>query len=160
MQGKRDTRPQDGRSAIIAAAKLVLELEALNDPENGIGVSVGTITGGTTRNTIPAECDMQLDVRLPDADATTRIVRMIENIKSADPDIEVIIEGGVSRPPFSKSTKGKILFAHASGYARSLGYTLTDMVSGGGSDGNFTAALGVPTLDGLGPDGEGAQDRR
>ncbi|MCY0093761.1 M20 family metallopeptidase [Hoeflea ulvae] len=150
------TRPQDGRSAIRAAARLVLELEALNDPAAGIGVSVGTINGGTTRNTIPAECRMQVDVRLPDAAATGVIIPKIEALRVADPDIEIEIEGGVTRPAYASSQAGERLFSHAADYARMLGYELEAMTSGGGSDGNFTAALGIPTLDGLGPDGEGA----
>lgn len=150
------TRPQDGRSAIRAAAKLVLELEALNDPKAWIGVSVGTIQGGTTRNTIPAGCRLQVDVRLPDAAASDRIIPLIENLTSPDPDISVEVIGGITRPAFSASDKGNRLFAHAAGYAQQLGYELTGMTSGGGSDGNFTAALGIPTLDGLGADGEGA----
>lgn len=150
------TRPQDGRSAIRAAAKLVLDLEALNDPTAGIGVSVGTIAGGTSRNTISAECRMLVDVRLPDATATALIIPKIENLRATDPDIETLIEGGVTRPAFAISEAGERLFSHAAKYSKSLGYDLEAMTSGGGSDGNFTAALGIPTLDGLGPDGEGA----
>lgn len=150
------TRPQDGRSAIRAAARIVLELEALSDLKAGIGVSVGTISGGTTRNTIPAECHLHLDVRLPDTRATERIIPIIETVQSSDPDIVIHIEGGISRPAFVKTDAVDQLFTHASKYARSLGYSLEQMTSGGGSDGNFTAALGIPTLDGLGPDGEGA----
>lgn len=150
------TNPQNGRSAIRAAAKLVLELEEMNDLDKGIGVSVGTINGGTTRNTIPETCRFQVDVRLPDAGATAWVIPRIEALTSSDPDIEVQIDGGVTRPAFARSAGGDQLFAHAADMARSLGYQLTGMSSGGGSDGNFTGALGIPTLDGLGPDGEGA----
>lgn len=150
------TNPENGRSAIHAAAKLILQLEALNDPANGIGLSVGTITGGTTRNTIPAECRFQLDVRLPDAEATAKVIPKIEALQSSEPDIEVILQGGVSRPAFATSKAGDDLFRHAAKMAQSLGYRLVGMTSGGGSDGNFTGAMNIPTLDGLGPDGEGA----
>ncbi|MBB3609238.1 M20 family metallopeptidase [Rhizobium sp. BK602] len=150
------TRPQDGRSAIRAAARLVLELEALNDPDRGVTVTVGTIQGGTGRNTVPAECRMQVDVRLPDAGAATEILGRIEAMKPVDPDISIEISGSFNRPPFAQSEEGKRLFDHTAGIAAELGITLVGVSTGGGSDGNFTAALGVPTLDGLGADGAGA----
>lgn len=150
------TRPQDGRSAIRAAARLVLELEALNDPDRGVTVTVGTIQGGTGRNTVPAECRMQVDVRLPDAGAATEILGRIEAMKPVDPDISIEISGSLNRPPFAQSEEGKRLFDHTAGIAAELGIALVGVSTGGGSDGNFTAALGVPTLDGLGADGAGA----
>jgi glutamate carboxypeptidase len=150
------THPHLGRSAIREAAKIVLTLEALNDPERGVTVTVGTIHGGTGRNTVPAECNMLLDVRLPDAAASVEILGIIENLKSSDPDISVEVSGGLSRPPFSQTEAAKSLFAHAAGLAAPLGITLVGVSTGGGSDGNYSASLGVPTLDGLGADGAGA----
>ncbi len=150
------TRPQDGRSAIRAAARLVLELEALNDPLRGITVTVGTIRGGTGRNTVPAECRMQVDVRLPDDAVANEVLRKIEALVPVDPDISIEIEGGLSRPPFPQSEEGQRLFDHTAKLAADLGIALEGVGTGGGSDGNFTAALGVPTLDGLGADGAGA----
>jgi len=150
------TRPQDGRSAIRAAARLVLDLEALNDAERGITVAVGTIQGGTGRNTVPAECRMQVDVRVPDDKAAAEITYKIEAMKPVDPDITFEITGQMNRPPFAQSEEGVKLFDAAAGFAAQLGITLECVVTGGGSDGNFTAALGVPTLDGLGADGAGA----
>jgi glutamate carboxypeptidase len=135
---------------------LVLELEALNDPARGITVTVGTIHGGIGRNTVPAECQMQLDVRVPDEPTATEILGKIEALKPVDPDITLEISGGLNRPPFPQSESGKRLFAHTAGIAAELGITLEGVSTGGGSDGNFTAALGVPTLDGLGADGAGA----
>ncbi|ACM30289.1 M20 family metallopeptidase [Agrobacterium rhizogenes] len=150
------TRPQDGRSAVRAAARLVLELESLNDPARGVTVTVGTIHGGTGRNTVPAECQMQVDVRVPDEGTATEILGRIEALKPVDPDIALEISGGLNRPPFPQSEGGKRLFAHTAGIAAELGITLEGVSTGGGSDGNFTAALGVATLDGLGADGAGA----
>ncbi|MBB3456032.1 glutamate carboxypeptidase [Rhizobium sp. BK313] len=150
------SKPQDGRSAIRAAARLVLELEALNDPVRGITVTVGTIRGGTGRNTVPAECRMQVDARLPDDQAALEILGKIEAVKPVDPDITVEVTGGLSRPPFAQSESGRQLFDHAAEIAAELGITLEGVSTGGGSDGNFTAALGVATLDGLGADGAGA----
>lgn len=150
------TRPQDGRSAIRAAARLVLELEALNDAERGVTVTIGTIQGGTGRNTVPAECRMQVDVRVPDEAAAKEITAKIEAMKPIDPDITFEITGQMNRPPFAQSQDGVKLFDVAAGIAADLGIKLEGVVTGGGSDGNFTAALGVPTLDGLGADGAGA----
>ena len=150
------SKPQDGRSAIRAAARLVLALEALNDPVRGITVTVGTIHGGTGRNTVPAECRMQVDVRVPDADAATEILTKIEHMQPTDPDISIDISGGLSRPAFAQSEGGKRLFDHTAKLAAEFGIALVGIGTGGGSDGNFTAALGVPTLDGLGADGAGA----
>ncbi|PTE21830.1 hippurate hydrolase [Cereibacter changlensis JA139] len=150
------TRPQDGRSAIRAAARLILTLEAMNDPARGIGVNVGVIQGGTTRNTIPALCVLDIDVRLPDRQAQEEVTAAIEALTPVDPDIRFEITGGVSRPAFSAEPGTLALLETARPIAEAMGYPLVPMTSGGGSDGNFTAALGLPTLDGLGPDGADA----
>ncbi len=149
-------RPLDGRSAIRAAAQLVLQLEALNDPARGITVTTGTIEGGTGRNTVPAECRLQLDLRLPDAATAAEVIGKIEAMQPEDPDIRFEMSGGLNRPPFAQSGEGRALFDRTAAIAAKLGITLEGMATGGGSDGNFTAALGVPTLDGLGADGAGA----
>lgn len=149
-------RPADGRSAIRAAARLVLDLEALNDPARGITVNTGTIRGGTGRNTIPAECHLQVDLRLPDPATAEEVLIRIAAMTPVDTDITYDISALLNRPPFVQSDEGRSLFDHAAAIANSLGFALDGMTSGGGSDGNFTAALGLPTLDGLGADGGGA----
>jgi glutamate carboxypeptidase len=149
-------RPADGRSAIRAAARLVLELDALNDPDRGITVTTGTIKGGTGRNTVPAECQLQVDLRLPDQAAADEVMARIAAMTPVDPDITFDISVRLNRPPFAQSEAGRRLFDHAAAQAGALGFALEGMTTGGGSDGNFTAALGVPTLDGLGADGAGA----
>ena len=148
-------RPQDGRSAIRAAARLVLDLEALNDTGRGITVTVGTIDGGTGRNTVPAECRLQVDIRVPDDASAAEITSKIDSMQPVDPDISFEISGKMNRPPFAQSQEGLRLFDVAAAIAADLGIILEGMSTGGGSDGNFTAALGVPTLDGLGADGAG-----
>ncbi|NDV86761.1 M20/M25/M40 family metallo-hydrolase [Aurantimonas aggregata] len=150
------TRPQDGRSAIRAAARIVLALEALNDPERGVTVTVGMIEGGTGRNVIPALCRLSVDARLPDAASEADILEKIRTIETGDPEISVTVEGGINRPAYVQSDAAKALFETAHALAADLGIDLVGMATGGGSDGNFTAALGVPTLDGLGADGAGA----
>ncbi len=149
-------RPLDGRSAIRAAAQLVLDIEALNDAARGITVTTGMIQGGTGRNTVPAECRLQIDLRLPDAAMAAEVIGKIEAMCPTDPDISFEISGGLNRPPFAQSPEGASLFETAADIAARLGIALEGMATGGGSDGNFTAALGVPTLDGLGADGAGA----
>ncbi|ARO15304.1 glutamate carboxypeptidase [Ketogulonicigenium robustum] len=150
------TRPQDGRSAIREAAKLILRLEALNDPARGIGVNVGLIRGGTTRNTIPGTCTLEVDIRLPDPAAQAEVLAAIDALVPEDPDVRYDVTRQISRPPFAEDSGIRALFARAAPIAAAMGYPLVAMASGGGSDGNFTAALGVPTLDGLGPDGADA----
>lgn len=150
------THPQNGVSAIREAAKIVLKLEALNDFERGITVTVGQIEGGAGRNIIPAECHLKVDVRLPDAKAQSEVLAFINGLKPDDERISLEIAGGMNRPAFPRSAAGDTLFAHARDVAKSLDIDLIGVTTGGGSDGNFTAALGVATLDGLGADGAGA----
>jgi glutamate carboxypeptidase len=149
-------RPADGRSAVRAASRLVLALEALNDPLRGITVTVGTIHGGTGRNTVPEECRLQVDLRLPDSATADEILSKINAMTPDTPDIVFEIEAYLNRPPFAQSEQGRALFDEAARIAQALGLQLEGMATGGGSDGNFTAALGVSTLDGLGADGAGA----
>lgn len=150
------TRPQDGRSAIRAAARLVLDLETMNDAARGVSVTVGTIRGGTGRNTVPAECHLEVDVRVPDAATAETVFSAISGWKPAVSGVTATFRGGLNRPPFAQSAACKALFDKAAVIAGDLGFELEGVSTGGGSDGNFTAALGVPTLDGLGADGAGA----
>lgn len=149
-------RPADGRSAIRAAARLVLMLEALNDPARGITVTTGTIRGGTGRNTVPAECHLQVDLRLPDQATADEVMGHIAAMAPLDSDITFDITLRLNRPPFAQTEAGQRLFKYSARIAETIGYRLEGMTTGGGSDGNFSAALGVPTLDGLGADGGGA----
>ena len=149
-------RHQDGRSAIKEMAKQILRFEALTDYDLGVTASVGLVQGGTGVNVIPAECTAEVDMRMPDAATAERVVAKVLAFKAFDPDCQVAIEGGLNRPPYEKFEGIQKLFDHAKGLAANIGFELKDMKTGGGSDGNFTAALGIPTLDGLGADGHGA----
>lgn len=149
-------RHQDGRSAIREMARQVLRLEEMTDYERGITVSVGTIQGGTAINVVPASCSADIDVRVPDAAAAAEVKAMFDGLEPFDPDCQIAVTGDLNRPAFEKSEGITALLAHAQALAAELGFELLDTYSGGGSDGNFSAALGVPTLDGLGPDGAGA----
>ena len=149
------TRHQDGRSAIREMAHQILFIEGLTDYERGITTNVGLVTGGTAVNVTPAACVAEVDVRVPDAAAAAFVHETLTGLKPHDPDVRLRVEGGLNRPPFEKTAAIDSLFRHARDLAAEIGIDLGDVKTGGGSDGNFTAALGVPTLDGLGVDGEG-----
>ena len=150
------SRHMDGRSAIKEMARQILRFEDFTDYEVGITASVGTVQGGTLINVIPSECKAEVDMRAPDAETAERIVAEVRGFQPFDPDCELEIEGGINRPPYEKFEGIQNLFDHAKELAAEIGFELEDLKTGGGSDGNFTAALGIPTLDGLGADGHGA----
>ena len=149
-------RHQDGRSAIKEMAQHILWIEGLTDYERNVTTNVGLISGGTGTNVVPSECTVEVDMRLPDMEAVDEFVEPVLNLKNIDPDCTVTVKGGLNRPPYHKDEGITALYEHAKGLAEDIGFNLEDMYTGGGSDGNFTAALGVPTLDGLGADGRGA----
>lgn len=149
-------RHMDGRSAIKEMAHLILKLEALTDYPRGLTCSVGIIEGGTLANVVPARCRIDLDVRVPDMTVAEEIMSFVETLKPTDPDCRIEVEGGIDRPPYEKFEGITALFDLAKEVAAEIGFELQDLKTGGGSDGNFTGALGIPTLDGLGADGHGA----
>ena len=150
-------RHQDGRSAIKEMARQVLVIEGLTDYERGVTTTAGLISGGTAANVIPLHCNITVDLRVRDAATGDEFAEKILHLAPFDPDVKVEVTGGINRPPFEKSVAIDSLYRHAQALARDIGFALQDTkMRGGGSDGNFTAALGVPTLDGLGIDGDGA----
>ena len=149
-------RHQDGRNAIKEMAHQVLHLEAMTDYARGITVSVGVVEGGTFPNVVPAECRALVDLRVPDAGSAEEMCARIMGLTPVGPDTEVEVSGGMNRPGYRKDEGITALFEHARTLAAEIGFDLDDTGSGGVSDGNFSAALGVPTLDGLGVDGQGA----
>jgi glutamate carboxypeptidase len=151
------SRHQDGRSAIKEMARQVLAIEGLTNYERGVTTTVGVISGGTAPNVIPQHCHISVDLRVRDDAAGREFEAKILGLEPFDPGVKVKVTGGMNRPPFEKSVAIDVLFRHAQALARGIGFELKDTeMTGGGSDGNFTAALGVPTLDGLGIDGDGA----
>jgi glutamate carboxypeptidase len=148
--------PSSGVNAIVELAHQTLRLAALNDYEQGITVSVGLIQGGSALNVIPPEATAKVDVRFWTPEDGERVVRAIRGITPALAEARLEVTGGINRPPMPRSEKNVTLYHHARELAAEIGFDLRDEVVGGGSDGNFTAALGVPTLDGLGVDGSGA----
>jgi glutamate carboxypeptidase len=149
-------RHEDGRSAIREAARQILEIESMTDYATGVTTNVGLVSGGSGVNVVPAHCEMEIDLRVPTAELAESMTARILGLRAHDPDCVVEVTGGMNRPPYGKDEGIAKLFEHARGLAKEIGYDLQDVkLTGGGSDGNFTAALGVPTLDGLGADGRG-----
>jgi glutamate carboxypeptidase len=150
-------RHEDGRSAIKEIARQVLAVEAMTDYGRGITTNVGLITGGTGVNVVPQECTAEVDLRVPDPAIADEMTARLLGLVARDPDVKLTVTGGMNRPPYTKDAGIAALFDQARALAGEVGIDLKDVpLTGGGSDGNFTAALGVPTLDGLGADGKGA----
>ncbi len=149
------SRHADGRSAIVEMAKQIIDIEGKTDYGRGITVNVGRIEGGTAANTVPAHCWASIDVRVNTVADADEIIARLAALKPKTPDTRVTVTGGLNRPPFEKNAEVTRLFDHAKAVARELDIDLIDCATGGGSDANFTAHT-VPTLDGLGVDGNGA----
>ncbi|MGL4635734.1 MAG: M20 family metallopeptidase [Beijerinckiaceae bacterium] len=150
-------RHQDGRSAIREAARQILAIEALTDYGRGVTTTVAQVSGGTAPNVIPQHCHFTVDLRVTTVEDGQHFERHLLALKAHDPDVALRITGAMNRPPMAKSPQIQALYDHAVMLATELGFVLPESpMTGGGSDGNFTAAIGTPTLDGLGCDGEGA----
>lgn len=151
------TRHADGRSAIREAAHQILAIEAMTDYARGITTSVALVGGGTAANVIPQHAWFSVDCRVTSLADGAMMENRILALAPRDPDVTIKVTGGMNRPPYEKSAAVAGLFELARGIAAGIGFDLQDCpMTGGGSDGNFTAALGIPTLDGLGIDGAGA----
>lgn len=144
-----------GRSAIRELARQVLAIEGMTDYERGVTTNVGQISGGTADNVIPAFATATIDLRVATATDGELMDRTFKTLKPHDPDVRLEVVGEMNRPPYEMNDGVARLFDHASTLAREIGFELIGVKTGGGSDGNFTAHK-VPTLDGLGVDGQGA----
>ncbi|MCS3731984.1 glutamate carboxypeptidase [Bradyrhizobium betae] len=149
------TRPQDGRSANRELANVILALEGMNDLERGVTVNVGVVRGGTRPNVTPEEAHAEIDLRVPSFTDAEEFVGRILGLTSKTEGVTVKVTGALNRPPYEKNNSGASLYEHARTLAAEIGFELIDTHTGGGSDGNFTAAH-TATLDGLGVDGKGA----
>lgn len=148
---------QKGRNAIEDMAHHILALQAMTDYDRGITVNVGTITGGTTPNVVPEHCQVRVDFRIPDAQAGDELHQRVQALKAVVPDVQLDIVFELNRPPMPRTPGTAALLERCQGFARQAGFDLDEApMTGGGSDANFTAALGLPTLDGIGADGDGA----
>lgn len=152
------SQPEAGRSALVEMAHKVLELDALTDFDSGLTVNVGVVEGGTRRNVVPEQARALIDLRVVtnvQGDRAISLIREIAGRTHVDGTTSVL-DGGMNRPAMEKSVETERALEVGWSIVRELGHEPLEVSSGGGSDGNFTAALGVPTLDGLGPVGRDA----
>jgi glutamate carboxypeptidase len=145
-----------GHSAILELAKLVETISGFTDLSIGRTVNCGVISGGTRSNVIAQNATVEVDVRIAKASDAPRVEKLFRSLKPSDPHCKLEITGGINRPPMERKSGTIALFKQARKLAAELGFDFPEASTGGGSDGNFTAALGVPTLDGMGAVGEGA----
>ncbi len=147
--------PGDGASAIVELSHVVQTLHAMNDPQRGISVNVGTIDGGQRPNVVAPQGRASVDVRVPTREAAHTVAAQIRALEPHTPGVTLTVHGGIERMPMERTPRNLALWQHAQQLGRSIGLALTDGLSGGGSDGNFTS-LHTATLDGLGAVGDGA----
>lgn len=145
-----------GASAVLELARQIVAVSGWTDLEKGITINAGVIAGGTRSNVVAAEARADVDVRAPRLADLEAVEACLRSLQPADPRVRLEVSGGISRPPMERTEAIGALFATAHDLGRHVGLHLEESFTGGGSDGNFTAALGIPTLDGLGMVGEGA----
>src|SRR6185369_13328807 len=145
-----------GASAVLELSCQLLKLADFTDLKRGITVSPGLIGGGTRSNVVPEDAWAEVDVRIARRADGPRLDRRFRGLRPVDGRTRLTIEGGLNRPPLERTAEVVRLYRHAQRLAAELSVELGETQVGGGSDGNFTAALGIPTLDGLGAVGEGA----
>ena len=148
--------PGKGHSAILELARQIAVIAKLNNLRQGLSVNPGVIEGGTRTNVIAAEASLGIDVRIKRAKQASGIDRKLRSLKPFDKRCKLEITGGINRLPMERTSGVATLYKKAQEVARQVGWKLEEAAVGGGSDGNFTAGMGIPTLDGLGGVGEGA----
>lgn len=148
--------PERGVNAILELAHQIVRVVALADPARGTTINTGVIAGGTAGNVVPAEAWVSIDVRFATQEEGWRVDAALRALEPVLPGSSLQLEGGVNRPPLERTEGVVRLYERARAIAAGLGWELGEGATGGGSDGSFTAALGIPTLDGLGVEGGGA----
>jgi glutamate carboxypeptidase len=148
--------PGKGHSAILELARQIEVLWKLNDLKSGLSVNPGVIRGGTRTNVIAAEATAEIDVRIKSAKQAAGLDRQLRGLKPFDRHCKLSIEGGINRMPMERSAGVVALYEKAKSIASQIEWKLEEAAVGGGSDGNFTSAMGIPTLDGMGGVGDGA----
>jgi glutamate carboxypeptidase len=149
-----------GHSAVLELGRQIERASGFTDLSRGITVNAGVIGGGTRSNVVPANAWAEFDVRIAKAVDAERIDRRFRSLHPVDRACKLEISGGLNRPPMERTPGTVALFQRAATIAAGLGFQLQEAATGGGSDGNFTSALGIPTLDGMGAVGEGAHAHR
>ena len=148
--------PEKGVSAVLELARQIVNLHELNDPANGTNVTVTVVSGGTHSNVVPADARAEIDMRFASLDAGRRVESEIQNLQPMDTRAKLIVRGSMNRPPLERTENVERLYQQARQIASLLDFDLGEASVGGGSDGNFVGVLGVPVLDGLGIEGDGA----
>ena len=148
--------PERGASAVSEIAVQIAAVEALADPARGVTVNVGMVEGGSRPNVVAEHARAVVDVRAETLADARRVAAAIRRLQPRDKRVALTVSGDFGRPPLERNADVLRLYGMARDVARALGRELGEGLAGGGSDGNFTAALGVPTLDGLGAVGDGA----
>jgi glutamate carboxypeptidase len=151
--------PARGASAVHELVRQAVRLLELHDPARGVTISIGRFTGGERTNVVAESAAMDVDVRTLTREAADRVETAFKGLTPHDPRVRLETSGGLARPPLERTAAVAALYGRARQIAREWGRSLDEGATGGGSDGNFTAALGVPTLDGLGAEGGGAHAR-
>ncbi len=154
------TNHADGRNAIVELAHHLLAATALTDYERGTTVNVGVVSGGTRSNVVPDEARASIDYRVPDMAEAERLATWAASLKPVIADTIIEVQGGLNRPPMPRDDLMVATFGKAQAIAAEIGLTIGEGSTGGGSDANFVAPLGVPVLDGLGARGNGAHSER
>jgi glutamate carboxypeptidase len=147
--------PGSGVNAIEEISRQIIKLQGLNNPALGTSITVGVVQGGIRSNVVPPEAAAEIDVRITSNEEAERIAN-VKTLSPELPDARLEIRGSINRPPMERTTETIRLFQAAQRVAANLGFALQEGSTGGASDGNFTSALGIPTLDGLGAIGGGA----
>lgn len=147
---------EKGASAVLELARQLQRIESFTNLDRGLTVNPGVISGGTRSNVIAAEASAEVDIRIARLKDAPALDRKFKSLRAVDKRCSVTVTGGLNRPPMERTGEVASLFKLARELARTFDVLLEESMTGGGSDGNFTAALGVPTLDGLGAVGEGA----
>ncbi len=151
---------EKGHNAILELSRQVQAVAAMTSLERGITLNPGIIRGGTRTNVVPAEAEAEFDLRIANKVDGDLMMRKMRALRAVNPKCKLHVEGGINRPPLERSPAVVALFQQAQKLARQLGFSLNEIAVGGGSDGNFTAGMGIPTLDGLGAVGDGAHSPR
>src|ERR1051326_861319 len=147
---------EKGQSAIVELSRQILAMTKFVDLKRGITVNPGVIRGGTRTNVVAAEAEVDVDVRIAKIDDAKGLDKKFHGLRAFNKNCRLDVGGGINRPPLEKTKASMALFTLARGLAGEIGWKLREVAVGGGSDGNFTAGLGIPTLDGLGAAGDGA----
>jgi glutamate carboxypeptidase len=150
------SNPEQGTSAIEELARLVLDLQGMNDPATGTTVNVGVIRGGTRPNVVSAAASAEVDLRVRTMADAQRLEELILGLQPHNPRTRVTVSGGINRPPMERTTGVASMYDLAAKAGREIGLQVSEASVGGGSDANFVTPLGVPVMDGLGAVGDGA----